>query len=57
MPAIHFQSIFQFGGHVQTEPLCTRFEAREEPVTLLKHEVTCPFCLGFLLRLKESSNA
>lgn len=57
MPVIHFQSIRRIPGETIAEPLCSMIFNQRDEVTLLKHEVTCPFCLRFLIELKEPSNA
>lgn len=57
MGAIHFQSVYRYCGLVVAEPLCRNVKPIDEPASPLRSEVTCPECIKFLLRLKESSHA
>jgi hypothetical protein len=56
MSAIHFQSIYRRFGMIIAEPLCGP-ERESVETSALKHEVTCQFCLRFLMELKENSHA
>ncbi len=59
---VHFESVCRrtyrtLECHVFREPLCEQelFEGIE--LSPRRAEITCPDCLRFLMRLKESSNA
>lgn len=59
---VHFQSIFRrrnIGGadHLIREPLCEQEPFDGVELSSLRSDVTCPACLGFLMRIKESSRA
>lgn len=55
--ATHFQSIFRRDGSVFCEPLCEQELFDGIDLSPRRAEVTCPECLGFLMRvacLKQS---
>lgn len=62
MASVHFQSIYRrtyrsIEAHVFCEPLCEQEPFDGIELSPLRSEVTCPACLGFLMRIKESTSA